>query len=171
MNPEKGQKVQVRFNNGIYFDAIVEEWTDNKSKLILMDGEQVIIQKTLQDVLLVKIIEQTKTTLDSEVKSEIKPKLDKPVLIDKLEKIRNNLKNELALKEMAELKDELNKIERQETFNSMDKFKDTGLKEVHYAFPRNIQIDSPTQYSKQKITPTNSEFDSELQSLFKQKHK
>lgn len=182
MIPQKGQFVQVRFNNGIFFDAIVEEWSDQKSELILPDTkERVIIQKTLQDVLLVKIINNIpKNEQPNELQQSNVYLGNKSVYVDNLEPIhiKNELYNEFetlkkepknpnSLARMAELKDELNKIEREEILKKSRSFEPTGTRTVSYGIPRNIQISSSAQHSIKKTTPTDSEFNTELQNLFK----
>ena len=105
MTLSKGQFVQVRFNNGIFFDGFVQEWTDQKSVLKLADSDDiVIIQKTLQDVLLVKLIAQ----------DPVKKKEHHQQVSCDLETLKEQPKTDPNLQRMAELKDELNKLEREE---------------------------------------------------------
>jgi hypothetical protein len=164
MKPEPGQFIQVRFNNGVFFDAIVEEWSDQKSILTLTDNsnDTVVIQKTLQDVLLVKIFANKNTPV---AKQQYKSEVD-----EEFEELKAQPKNYDSLTRMAELKDELNKIEREEILKKTTSYEPSGLKEVTYGIPRNIQISSTAQHSEQKIASTNSQLNSELSKLFNKKH-
>lgn len=164
MKPEPGQFIQVRFNNGVFFDAVVEEWSDQKSILTLTDNsnDTVVIQKTLQDVLLVKIfanknIPASKQQYITEIEEEFQTLKAQP-------------KNDNTLTKMAELKDELNKIEREEILKTTKSHIPSGLKEVTYGIPRNIQISSAAQHTSEKIASTNSQLNSELSKLFNKKH-
>lgn len=163
MNPEYGQFIQVRFNNGVFFDAVVESWSDEKSVLILSDtNDKVVIQKTLQDVLLVKILAHKNVP---EVKQQHKTEID-----EEFEELFELPKTDDTLSRMAELKDELNKMEREEVFNKTASHKASGVREVTYGIPRNIQIGSAAQHTQQKIASANSQLDSELSRLFSKKH-
>jgi hypothetical protein len=160
MNPAKGQFVQIRFNNGTFFDATVEEWSDQKSIVILSDtNDRVIIQKTLQDILLVKIFAnkvspQVKQHQDTEVEQEFTYLKEQP-------------KDESTLKRMAELKDELNKIERQEFSKKVTSHTANGMREISYGLPiGNLQVKSSAQHTSKEITATDIEFSSELSELF-----
>ncbi len=164
MKPEPGQFIQVRFNNGVFFDAIVEEWSDQKSVLTLTDNsnDTVVIQKTLQDVLLVKIFANKNTPI---VKQQYKSEVD-----EEFEELKAQPKNDDTLTRMAELKDELNKIEREEVLTKIKSHVPSGLKEVTYGIPRNIQISSAAQHTEQEVASTNSQLNSELSKLFGKKH-
>ena len=57
MNPQKGQYVKCIFNDNSSLEGIVEFWSDQKSVLKSQDNKNIlIIQRTLEDVKLVKII-------------------------------------------------------------------------------------------------------------------
>lgn len=163
MKPEQGQLIQIRFNNGVFFDAIVEEWSDQKSIVKLPDtDDMVIIQKTLQDVLLVKIFANKNTPVEKQrYKSETN---------EEFEMLKSQPKNDHSLARMAELKDELNKIEREEVFQKTMSHTSSGLREVSYGIPRNIKISSAAQYSDEKTTSANTQLNSELSKLFGKKH-
>lgn len=159
MTPSKGQKVQVRFNNGVFFDAIVEQWSDQKSILILPDsGETVVIQKTLQDVMLVKILNSPKAS---------KVEIEEPNEIHgEFEALKEQPKNENNLKRMSELKDALNKLEREEVLKQATSFKASGVRQVTYGIPRNISVSSTTQHTEEETGSKSSDINSELQNLF-----
>lgn len=146
MNINKGEMVQVRFNNGLFFDAIVEKWTDQKSILYLLDTkDKIVIQKTLQDVLFVKIIAQANKP---ENKLERKTNLQ-----DEFDFLKTQPKTDNNLDDLSKLRDELNKIEREEILKQATSFRTSGRRETTYAFPRHIKIGSPPEHSSQE-TPT-----------------
>jgi hypothetical protein len=187
MNPIKGQKVQIRFNNGIFFDAVVEDWSDQKSIVMLPDSaEKVIIQKTLQDVLLVKIMSNIEETKVQSVEQSNEPNVFlghkgihvpglKPIVIDnsvseEFDRLKEQPKNENNLTRMAELKDALNKLEREETVKKATSFMPSGARQVTYGIPRNISISSTSQHTEQEVASTNSDIGAELQDLFSQEY-
>jgi rRNA-processing protein FCF1 len=159
MTPLKGQKVQVRFNNGVFFDATVEDWSDQKSVLVLPDtGDKVIIQKTLQDVMLVKILNSPKPS---------KVEIEEPNEIhEEFEALKEQPKNENNLKRMSELKDALNKLEREEVLKKATSFTASGVRQVTYGIPRTLQVSSTAQHTAEEIATTDSDVNSELQNLF-----
>jgi len=164
MKPEPGQFIQVRFNNGVFFDAMVEEWSDQKSVLKLTDNsnDTIIIQKTLQDVLLVKIFANKNTpVVKQQYKSEV---------YEEFEGLKTQPKDNEKLSRMAELKDELNKIEREEIVAKTKSHIPSGLREVNYGIPKYIPANRITQYADEKISSSNSTFNSELSKLFGKKY-
>ncbi len=164
MKPQPGQLIQVRFNNGVFFDAIVEEWSDKKSVLTLADNsnDTVVIQKTLQDVLLVKIFAAKNTPA---VKQQYQSEVD-----EEFETLKEQPKNAETLTRMSELKDELNKIEREEVFNKTRSFEPSGSREITYGIPNSIQVSGTAQHISEKVASTNSQLNSELSKLFAKKH-
>lgn len=171
MFPRKGQLVQVRFNNGIFFDAVIEEWTDQKSILTLPDtGETVIIQKTLQDVLLVKIADNinNKQNNYSNKINQYSNEPQKYELQQEFDEIKEQPKNKSNLSRLAELKDELNKLDRKEVLKRATSFEPGGTREVNYGIPRNIKVSGATQYANQEATSPDNEFGEGLQELFNQ---
>lgn len=170
MNPLPGQLIQIRFNSGIFFDAIVVSWTDQKSSLLLPEtNETVIVQKTLQDVLLVKILN---TKASSPVVSEEEFKT--PDIMDEkaydiqkeFEALKRETPNQRNLKKMAELKDELNKLERQDFAKKASSLQLSGARPVSYGLPRNLSIPSPPQYPDQEAPSPNPDFGASLSGLF-----
>lgn len=170
----KDQFVQVRFNNGIFFDAIVQEWSDQKSILRLpTTNEVVIIQKTLQDVLLVKVLAQP--TKDESINEEQLPnKTELPKqqneVAQEFEQTLQTPSSEQRLTRLSELKNELNKLERREMLGNLTSFKANGMKATSYGIPGNISINSIAQYPDQETTSPHSQLHSELQDLFAKKH-
>ena len=159
MNPIKGQFVQVRFNNGTFFDATVEEWSDQKSIVILPDtNDRVIIQKTLQDVLLVKMFA-------TKISPEIKKQYDMEIQ-QEFETLKEQPKNDASIKRMSKLKDDLNKIERQEFKKKATSHTINGMRAITYGIPGNISVGGITQHTDEEIATTDIEFGSELCELF-----
>lgn len=173
MNPVKGQLVQVRFNNGVFFDAIVEEWSDQKSILVLPETQEVVIlQKTLQDVLLVKVLKPATQELLTQRQVEVSS-FDEFSFVETQEEFEHWQAKPItdhSLKRMSELKDQLNKMERADRLSKMNEFKANGMKAVNYGIPRNIPINSIAQHTDQEASSPNDGFDTELQGLFSQKH-
>ena len=154
MNPSKGQLIEIRFANGVHFDAIVENWSDQKSTLKLPNSNDiVIIQNTLRDVLLVKIAGPKKT---------VEPSPDPYV---EFEQIKSHAHKPENLTRMAELQDQINRVERFKILNNMHHLKD-GMKDINYAIPGSLQVSSPPQHTVQKTRPADSQFSAELQGLF-----
>ncbi len=89
MDPEKGTFVSVYFKNGILEQGIVESWSDNKSVLKSVSGNSlIIIQKTLEDVMLVKIeIKSKPIEFDDEIKLE-EPEPNQNLRVMKLAELR-----------------------------------------------------------------------------------
>lgn len=184
MNPARGQLVEIRFNNGVFFDAIVEDWTDQKSIVkLITTNETVIIQKTLQDVLLVKIMQEKKEQGSPEEQgsfvclgdskvfiSGLKPKIIDNGVREEFDELKNQPITDDSLKRIVELKDEMNKLDRQELLGDISTFKPSGAREINYGFTGYIPISRTAQHTNKEIAPTDSEFDSELQGLFNQEH-
>lgn len=172
MNPEQGQLVQVRFNNGTFFDAIVESWSDQKSVVKMVDSEDlIIIQKTLQDVLAVKIVVVKKPAepIEESLESDT-PTMSANEVNDEFSYLRDEPITPYNLKRMAELKDEMNKLDREAAFKKLRTFEATGVRSVQYGIPRNIQVGSTTQHTEQEATSADSGFYSEVQGLFNKKY-
>ncbi len=184
MIPQQGQTVQIRFNNGIFFDAIVQEWSDQKSKVKLLDSDDiVIIQKTLQDVLVVKIIAPKQSNVSQTQEMPIEEHFSEEYATNEYEPMNtsNDVSNEFEelkaqaitpdkLKRMAELKDEMNKIEREETFKKLRTFEADGMRQVQYGLPTSIKVSGIAQHTDEEIASTDTGFYSELQGLFNKKH-
>ncbi len=160
MNLQKNQLVQVRFNNGIFFDAIIESWSDEKSVLRLPNSDDIVlIQNTLRDVLLVRVINNKKEEQPpiSENKTEI---------INEFEELLNEPKSKPIIEKIADLKIKLNLLEREELQSKTISFEGTGVKQVNYGLPINgITINSPKEAPVQNIRSNTS-----LHDLFRKKY-
>ena len=172
MNPQPGQLVQIRFNNGIFFDAIVQEWSDQKSSVKLPDtNEVVIIQKTLQDVLVVKILKSATQEPKHQESGIIEEYYEEPIVdanevVEEFHSLKEQPMTPDNLKKIIELKSEMNKLDREETFKKLRTFEATGARSVQYGLPPNIKVSSATQYTDEEIASTDTGFHSELQRLF-----
>ncbi len=180
MNPTQGQLIQIRFNSGIFFDAIVETWSDQKSVLRLPEtNEVVIIQRTLQDVLLVKILQPAAPTMPIQQEHEpgeepqavpIYHSHETRELQDEFDWLADEPTTHHTLKRMSELKDELNKIDRAEMLGKMNNFKPNARKAVNYGNPGSLQVSGIAQRTEQKAPSPSSGFGAELQGLFGQRN-
>lgn len=172
MTPQPGQLIEVRFNNGVFFDAEVISWSAEQSVLKLKDDDIVIIQKTAQDVLLVKIYKAASSQPKAEPTAPtIVPHIDDPDYRAHLESEFNELKNQkktnFSLRRMTELKDELNRLERQELLDKRKLQEKREERIVKYGIPGNIKVARVAQHTDQKIASTDNGIDQELQNLFK----
>jgi hypothetical protein len=93
MNPEKGAVVRVYFKSGLFEDGTVESWSDNKTVLKSPSGTSlIIIQNTLQDVLLVKVdVGESKPIIEVPIDDELKleePEPNQNLRVMKLAELR-----------------------------------------------------------------------------------
>lgn len=130
MNPEPGQYIKILFNNGTNAEGIVESWSDDKSVLSSKNNKSImVIQKTKIDVLAVLIYKSEITSqLDSKSKEEI---------MNKYSELINEKKKDLnTVKELAELKQELNVQEREDFFSKLKTHQMTNVGSIgKYALP------------------------------------
>lgn len=159
---KKGQFVQIRFVNGIFFDAYVDSWSNDESIVHLPDSDdQIFILNTKRDTLLVKILPDN-----------IDPKKREEKTIsasEEFEKLAEEPKDDKTLTRMSELKDELNKLEREEILRKARSHVPSGVRMVEYGIPRDIRVAKPAQHTAQETEGEDSSFDSELQNLFSKK--
>lgn len=162
MNPSPGQFIQVRFNNGIFLDAFVEEWTDEKSILRLPEGDIVVIQRTQQDVLLFRILANQIAPMS--VSNNLQ------TLKGKFEELHSENRDVSNLDQMTNLQREINKVEREEIRQNLISGSTQKARPINYDLPRNLPFPRPPQHSAEKAPSGNSTFGAELQHLFNQKH-
>lgn len=150
MTPQVGQTVAVVFRNGYKVDGVVISWSDNKSVLKSLTGaSNIIIQKTLEDVMLIKI------NFAKEIFNEIK---EKPI------------KEERDLKTLVEMKNELNELEKEELKEKLNEHKPDGFREVNYGIPgSNIKINGAFKHTGKEVARQSSGIDTGLQDLFSKK--
>lgn len=155
MNPQKDQLVEIRFNNGLYLKGIVENWTDEKTVLRLDNTKEVIIiQNTRETVLLVKIVGKEKAQQKQTISTEF-------------EELKEQPKTDYSLKRMAELKDEMNRLEKEEILRKARSHEASGTRNIEYGIPLSLI----TKHSQQKTTPKDNGFGAELQALFGKRDK
>lgn len=141
MNPQKGQYVKLMFNGGQSAEGFVDSWSDDKSILINRERtSMLIIQRTKESVLFVKIITQTQT--QSVPKSE---------LLEAFEEIANQPKRSREdVKNLADLRIELNRQEREDLANAVKSHELGQITPVNYAIPKFASQPSPLQHSGTK---------------------
>jgi len=136
MIPKKGQHIKCVLRNNLIIDGIVDSWSDDKSVLLSRDGASAsVIQHTLQDVVVIKIIFknllQTKESLEQ-----------------KFNETLSNPSDDLRLKNLAELKTLM--IEQEKKIIS-EKLKDHqigNVRKVEYEQPRFFKMPSIKSNSK-----------------------
>jgi hypothetical protein len=129
-------------------DGIVVHWTDQKST-IQFGSTTRIIHKTLEDVLFVDIIENEKK--QEEIK--IKP-----------------TKSATDISDLAQLKQELINIERQEYAIRATNHIPTITRPGQYGLPRFATIKNPLQHSREETPRENPGFGSALRKVFNKEH-
>jgi tetrahydromethanopterin S-methyltransferase subunit A len=150
MTPGIGQTVAVLFRNGYKVDGTVISWSENKSILKSLTGASIIvIQKTLEDVMLVKI------NSAQEIFEELK---EKPI------------KEEADIKTLAQMKIALNELEREEIKEKLSEHKSSGLREVSYGTPGIFKVGSAIKHTGKEVARQNSSIDTGLQDLFGKKY-
>lgn len=139
MNPEPGDYVKVLFNNGTAAEGFVRSWSDAKSVLETESQDSFfVIQKTLEDVLAVKIFPGHLRQEEAE---------------QEFEEVRVQPRTQTNIKKLAELRTELNRQERDNFFNQIQSHKIGQIRPVDYhvysvpqaTSQRGPQLDPTTQ--------------------------
>jgi hypothetical protein len=146
--PQPGEIVSITLRNGLIIKGKVLHWSDNKSA-IQMASSIKILQKTVDDVLFVDIIESEKK--HEQIKS-------KPI------------KNDDDIRELAELKIELLKLEREELASKLQNHELTEIKPVQYGLPTPFQIKNTIKYPREKTSREDTGFGAALQNVFRKEH-
>lgn len=123
MNPELGQYVKILFVNGTSAEGVVHSWSDGKSVLVAENKESMcIIHNTLENVLTV-IIQCSY--------------LPKKRAVEKFEELAEEpKKDKRTIQDLAELKKELNRQEREDFFNNFRTHEMSSVGTVgQYALP------------------------------------
>ncbi len=161
---EKGKFVEIRFTNGLYFDAYIEDWSNKESILRLPESdEKVIVINTERDVLLVKIL--------NDKKDPAKKKIHTKNIVEEFEKLKEEPKTDHSLSRMAKLKDELNQLENEEILKQATSHVPSGIRSVTYGIPRNLRVAQPAKHPPQETSTEDSSFDLELQGMFSKEDK
>lgn len=148
MIPQTNQHIIVFFRTGIRIEGKVLSWSDQKSVIKSSDATTIVIQKTLEDVMFFKIT-NTKTTYET--------------LSGKTEKTNEDIRA------LADLKIELNELEREEISEKLNTHTADGIRVVNYELPKYIPIKSTIQCPAEKTTREDIGLGSELQNLFSKK--
>lgn len=148
MKPQPNQQIHVVFRNGIQLDGTVIDWSDDKSVLTSTSGAAtIVILKTDADVLFYRV---------SNAKTEYQEVKEKPVKTDE------------DIRDLAELKNELNILEREEIREKLNSHEISGTPQVNYGsiIPKiaSTPNNPNTQSRRQDTNPRQ-----ELQSLFAKK--
>lgn len=151
MIPEPGNLIVVFFRNGVQLEGEVIEWSDDRSVLKSPTGAStIVIQKTLDDVMFYKF---------SNAKVDYEKLREKPH------------KEEDDIRAMAQLKSELNELERAELREKLTSHTASGTRETHYGLPNiNSKIPSPVKHTGEKTPRENTDIGPGLQNLFSKKH-
>lgn len=152
MNPKQGEYVIVYLRNGLRLEGNIVEWTDGKSVLkSTAETATIIIQKTIEDVLFVKI---------TNFRSDYEELKEKPI------------KEEDDIKRLAELKNELNDMDRADLRERMSSHRADGMREVSYGLPwSNVKIPGAIKRPGEETPRADTKLGSELQGLFPEKRK
>lgn len=149
MIPQPNDIVIVVFRTGIQLEGKVISWSDQKSVLKSQSNSStIVINKTLDDILFYKI---------SHAQKEYDKLLESPIKQDNI-------------KDLAQLKTELNELEKAEIRDRLNTHTIGEIKPVHYGIPSIAQIKSPQQHSGTEVAQQNSGISSELRNLFQKKY-
>lgn len=151
MIPKKGQQIVIYLRSGIQLSGIVEFWGDGKSSIKSQEGTSTtVLQKTIEDVLFYKILN---------LKKDYETLAEKPI------------KEKDDIKKIAELKNEMNALDRLDLRDKMSSHEPGGMREIQYGIPGiNATFAGSLERTGEKTSRSNPEFSSELQNLFNQKH-
>jgi hypothetical protein len=149
--PQPGHIITIFFRNGVQLEGEVVFWSDQKSILKSPTGiATIVIQKTLDDIMFYKF---------SDVKNDYENLIEKPI------------KEEDDIKRLAELKGELNNLERAEIRERMRSHIPDAMRKVSYGLSNcNIKIEGAVKRPGEEITRTSSNIGTELQGMFSKKH-
>lgn len=114
MIPLQNSQITIYFRTGLQISGTVVVWTDGKSAIKSLTGNKItVIQKTLEDVLFYSYSEVN-------IKEHFIEVAEKPV------------KDDIDLYTLAELKNEINELERQEIAEKLASHEPSGNAPVSY---------------------------------------
>jgi len=149
MIPQPNQHVIIFFRTGIRIEGDVVYWSDQKSVIKTSDATTTVIQKTLDDVMFYKI---------GDIRKIYKSIVEKSV-------------SDIDLQSLANLKIELNELEREEIKEKLTTHVADGMKAVEYGIPgSNIKISGALQRPRKETSRENTGIGSGLQDLFSKKY-
>lgn len=147
--PMQGSMVIAFLRNGVQVEGEVLQWTERKSVLKSLTGASIIvIQKTSDDVIFYKI---------SNAKNEFERVKNKPH------------KNEEDIKQLAQLKNDLNDLERAEIRERLNTHTPSGIVGNRYGTLPNIPIKVPVEHPSEKAPREDPGISAELQNMFSKK--
>src|ERR1700733_11309850 len=114
MTPPPSSHATIIFKNGIQLSGIVISWSDQKAVLRSITGKQtIVIQNTLSDILFYKFS-------DTNIEKQFVEVADKPI------------KTQDDIRELADLKNEINELDRQEISEKLRSHEPSGIGNVVY---------------------------------------
>lgn len=149
MNPEVGQSVSVIFKNGTQVSGEVVSWSNQISVIESKEkAYRIIIYNTADEVQFIKI---------TFVKSEF----------ERIKEIPK--KTQVDIRNIAELKKELNKQELEDIKEKFSSHSINGFGQVAYESINFSKINSPIDISKKEAARTDNTVIKELQGMFSKK--
>ena len=150
MKPLKGQEVHCFLIDKIQIQGIVIEWTDEISVLKSIGKTSlIVINNTIKNVIFYKILTSNL--------NEFKEK---------------TIKTTDDIKSIAELKIELNNLEKEEIREKLNSHQPSEFKPVTYGLPSTIFKNSNSlQHSQKEVSRTNNSLAEGLQSMLHKKNK
>ena len=122
---KKDDRVKVVLRNSIQVDGIVESWSEQESVLLLEDGSgKMIITKTSEDVMLIKIISTPTIEELEEEKEELAERFDETYLEPSDDGLR--------LKKLADLRKELDQQDKKIISEKLKSHSITEVRPVRY---------------------------------------
>lgn len=150
MTPSIDQYVVLHFRQGIKLEGTVISWSDTTSVIKSNVGaKKLVIQKTKDDILFYEIIE---------AKTEYEKLKEKP------------RKTQEDLKTLAELKIDINDIERSEIREKLTTHEISGI-QASYGIPRFAAVQSAIKHPREEAPRKDIGFGSSLSNLFGQENK
>lgn len=151
MIPQPGNIIVLFFRNGVQLEGEVLEWSDERTILKSPTGTTtIVVQKTLDDVMFYKF---------SNAKTEYEKLKEKPK------------KDQDDIKAIAELKNELNDLERAEIKDKLSSHTADGIREVHYGLSGvNFKVKGSIECPREEAPGKSSGIGAGLQGLFVKKH-
>ena len=113
MKPNKNQYVRLIMKNLVQVEGYVLEWTDQQASLLTNEKDIIIVQNTLNDVSIIKILSASLPQKKQEIASHIEQVIEKPAPIDQ---------QSLKLKKLSELRMEQAKIDKEIISSNMKNF-------------------------------------------------
>lgn len=145
----KGKQVKLLLQGNTIIEGIVKSWNSNSVQLFSLDGKSTsIITHPNEDIRVIKVIHETQVSSEAinNVLDKIPATVSVPVqeLEKQFEEIYNQpSENELRLKNLAELKKELIKQEKEIIASK--------LRSHHVGDVRKVQYEQPGFFKKQSV--------------------